>query len=244
MSSKTRLFGAFIAIALVAGCKKAPAPEGGGEAASKQQAATGQPPAEAAPKKEAGTEAGGMNPALLEPAKLNEKAPDAYKVAFQTSKGAFTVQVHRDWAPLGADRFYNLVKNGFYDQGRFFRVVPGFVVQFGIPADPKVASVWRTATIEDDPVKEANTKGRITFATAGPNSRTTQVFINFADNSRLDKMGFAPFGEVVQGMDVVEAINAEYGERPNQGRIQTQGNEYLKAEFPNMDYIQSAKIVP
>lgn len=184
----------------------------------------------------------GINPALLEPEKLNEQAPESYRVIFETTKGNFVVEVTRELAPLGADRFYNLVKNGFYDEAKFFRVVPGFVVQFGIPADPRVAAAWRTQTIEDDPVKGTNEKGTITFATAGPNSRTTQVFINFADNSRLDRMGFAPFGKVVEGMDVVENINAEYGERPNQGMIQAQGNAYLEREFPNLDAIKSAKI--
>lgn len=188
-------------------------------------------------------EAQGMNPALLEPEKLNEEAPAEYRVAFETTKGDFVVEVQRELAPRGADRFYNLVKNGFYDQAKFFRVVPGFVVQFGIPADPRVAATWRTQTIEDDEVKGSNEKGTITFATAGPNSRTTQVFINYSDNARLDGMGFAPFGKVVEGMDVVENINSEYGERPNQGMIQAQGNAYLEREFPNLDAIKSAKIV-
>ena len=183
-----------------------------------------------------------MNPALLEPDKLNEQAPATYRVIFETTKGNFVVEVQRDWAPLGADRFYNLVKNGFYDQAKFFRVVPGFVVQFGIPADPRVAAAWRNRTIPDDPVKESNVRGTISFATAGPNTRTTQVFISYGDNSRLDRMGFAPFGKVVEGMEVVDAINAEYGERPNQGMIQAQGNAYLDREFPNLDYIRKARI--
>src|SRR4029077_19446479 len=143
---------------------------------------------------------------LSDPASLNEKAPDVYKVKFDTSKGPFVVEVHRDWAPNGADRFYNLVKNGFFDNDRFFRVVSGFMVQFGINGDPKLSSVWREARIKDDPVKQSNARGYITFATAGPNTRTTQVFINFADNSALDNQGFAPFGKVVSGMNVVDAL--------------------------------------
>lgn len=216
-------------------CKRQPAEE-----APPQPAEEKKEPPEA--QKEAPAQPQGMNPALLEPEKLNEQAPDTYRVVFETTKGNFVVEVNRESAPLGADRFYNLVKNGFYDQAKFFRVVPSFVVQFGIPADPRVAAAWRTQTIQDDPVKESNVKGTITFATAGPNSRTTQVFINYADNSRLDRMGFAPFGKVVEGMEVVEKINSEYGERPNQGMIQAQGNAYLDREFPNLDYIRSAKI--
>jgi peptidyl-prolyl cis-trans isomerase A (cyclophilin A) len=158
----------------------------------------------------------------------NEPAPASYKVKFDTSKGAFVVQVTRAWAPQGADRFYNLVKSGFYDNVRFFRVISGFMVQFGINGDPGIMARWRTAQISDDPVAQSNTKGMVTFAMAGPNTRTSQVFINFGDNSRLDQSGFSPFGRVVSGMNVVEAINAEYGEGapsgrgPNQSRIQSE----------------------
>lgn len=185
---------------------------------------------------------------LANPAALNEAAPAIYKVQFDTSKGTFVVEVHHDWAPNGADRFYNLVKNGFYDNARFFRVVSGFMVQFGINGDPKLSSVWREARIKDDPVKQSNGRGYITFATAGPNTRTTQVFINFADNSALDNQGFAPFGKVVSGMNVVDALYADYGEGaprgrgPAQDRIQREGNAYLTAEFANMDYIKKATI--
>ena len=180
---------------------------------------------------------------LLSPAALTEKAPANYTVNFDTSKGAFVVQVHRDWAPLGADRFYNLVKNGFYNDARFFRVIPNFMVQFGMNADPAVTTAWRPITLNDDPVKQSNQKGYITFANTGqPNSRGTQVFINFKDNSFLDKQRFAPFGEVTKGMDVVEKITAEYGERPNQGSITSQGNAYLTKEFPKLDYIKAATI--
>jgi peptidyl-prolyl cis-trans isomerase A (cyclophilin A) len=179
---------------------------------------------------------------LKTPAQLTETAPATYKAAFDTSAGTFVVEVHRDWAPKGADRFYNLVKNGFFDDTRFFRVVPNFMVQFGLNGDPAIQSVWRTANLTDDPVKESNKTGYITFATAGPGTRTTQVFINFKDNAGLDRQGFAPFGKVTTGMDVVEKINAQYGEQPNQASIQTQGNTYLKAQFPKLDYIRKATI--
>jgi len=179
---------------------------------------------------------------LKNPASLTEKAPDTYKANFDTSAGAFVVEVHRAWAPLGADRFYNLVKNGFFDNTRFFRVVPNFMVQFGLNGDPSVQSVWRAANLKDDPVKESNKKGYITFATAGPNTRTTQVFINFKDNAGLDSQGFAPFGQVTSGMDVVDKITSQYGESPNQGRIQAEGNAYLTKDFPKLDFIKKATI--
>ncbi|HZP69263.1 MAG TPA: peptidylprolyl isomerase [Pseudolabrys sp.] len=186
---------------------------------------------------------------LLEnPAGLREQAPAAYKARFDTTKGVFVVEVTRAWAPKGADRFYNLVKNGFYDNVRFFRVISGFMVQFGINGDPGIMARWRAAQIPDDPVTQSNTRGMITFATAGPNTRTSQVFINFGDNSQLDKMGFAPFGRVISGMNVVDSINAEYGEGaprgrgPDQSRIQNEGNAYLTKEFPRLDYIRKATI--
>jgi peptidyl-prolyl cis-trans isomerase A (cyclophilin A) len=185
---------------------------------------------------------------LENPAGLREQAPATYKARFDTSRGVFVVEVTRAWAPRGADRFYNLVKNGFYDNARFFRVISGFMVQFGINGDPGIMAKWRTAQISDDPVTQSNTKGMITFAMAGPNTRTSQVFINFGDNSRLDQSGFSPFGRVVSGMNVVEAINAEYGEGaprgrgPDQSRIQNEGNAYLSKDFPRMDYIKKATI--
>lgn len=190
--------------------------------------------------------AGAVN--LSDPATLNDKAPAAYKAKFDTSKGAFVVEVHRDWAPNGADRFYNLVKNGFYDNARFFRVIDGFMVQFGINGDPNIARAWRDANIKDDPVKESNRRGMITFATAGPNTRTTQVFINFGDNAPLDGQGFSPFGKVVSGMEVVDSLYKGYGEGaphgngPDQGRIQQQGNAYLEKDFPELDFIKTATI--
>ncbi len=187
---------------------------------------------------------------LGNPAALNEPAPAVYKAKFDTSKGTFVIEVHRDWAPNGADRFYNLVKNGFFDNARFFRVISGFMVQFGINADPKLSSVWREARIKDDPVRQSNKRGLITFATAGPNTRTTQVFINFGDNNMLDRQGFAPFGQVVSGMNVVDALYSGYGEGapggqgPEQGRIQQEGNTYLIKEFGKLDYIKKATIEP
>jgi len=187
-------------------------------------------------------------PAFAQPAA--EQAPATYKVKFDTSKGAFTVQVTRAWAPQGADRFYSMAKSGFFDDVRFFRVVTGFMVQFGINGNPATQAKWRDTPIKDDPVTQSNKRGYITFATAGPNTRTTQVFINFADNSNLDSMGFAPFGRVIQGMEIVDALNAEYGEGaprgrgPDQSRLQREGNAYLAKDYPRMDYVKKATIVP
>jgi peptidyl-prolyl cis-trans isomerase A (cyclophilin A) len=187
---------------------------------------------------------------LADPAGLNEQAPPTYKAKFDTSKGPFVIEVHRDWAPNGADRFYNLVKNGFYDNTRFFRVIPGFMVQFGINGDPGIAAAWRGANIKDDPVKQSNTRGMVTFATAGPDTRTTQVFINFGNNDFLDGQGFSPFGKVISGMEVVDSLYGGYGEGapagkgPNQGLIQQQGNAYLEQNFPKLDYVKKATIEP
>jgi len=187
---------------------------------------------------------------LGNPAALTEQAPATYKARFDTSKGVFVIDVRREWAPVGADRFYNLVKNGFYDENRFFRVISGFMVQFGINGNPQVSTPWRNAQIKDDPVKQSNKRGFITFATSGPNSRTTQVFINFGDNGRLDGMGFASFGQVSTGMNVVDQLYSDYGEGapqgrgPNQGRIQGEGNAYLTRDFPNLDFVRKATISP
>jgi peptidyl-prolyl cis-trans isomerase A (cyclophilin A) len=187
---------------------------------------------------------------LMDPAKLTEKAPETYRVQFDTTKGKFTVEVTRSLSPNGADRFYNLVRAGYFTDIAFFRVISGFMCQFGIHGDPKVAAKWRGAPIPDDPVKGSNKRGTLTYAMAGPNTRTTQFFINFADNTRLDTMGFSQFGKVVEGMDVVDKINAEYGEGaprgrgPDQSRIQMEGNAYLKKEFPNLDYIKSVTLLP
>ena len=189
------------------------------------------------------------SPGFTDPAKLNGKAPETFKAQFDTTKGKFTIEVTRSLAPNGADRFYNLVRSGYFKDIAFFRVIPGFMCQFGIHGDPNVAAKWREAVIADDAVKVSNMRGTITFATAGPNTRTTQLFINFADNRNLDGMGFSPFGKVIEGMDVVDKINGEYGEGapngrgPDQGRVQTEGNAYLKKDFPNLDYIKSATIL-
>jgi peptidyl-prolyl cis-trans isomerase A (cyclophilin A) len=181
--------------------------------------------------------------ALRTPSKLTETAPPVFNATFDTTAGTFVIQVTRAWAPRGADRFYNLVKHGYYNAGRFFRVVPNFMVQFGINGDPKIQQVWREANLQDEPVLQSNKRGFITYAKSGrPNSRTTQVFINFRDNAGLDSQGFAPFGQVVSGMDVVDKINAQYGEEPDQGRIQFEGNAYLLKQFPKLDYVKSARL--
>jgi peptidyl-prolyl cis-trans isomerase A (cyclophilin A) len=187
---------------------------------------------------------------LTNPAALNAQAPAVYRVKFDTSKGPFVLEVHRDWAPHGADRFYNLVKNGFYDGSRFFRVISGFMVQFGINGNPSIAARWEDANILDDRVTQSNQPGYITFATRGPDTRTTQVFINYGNNRGLDSQGFAPFGRVISGMQVVNALYSEYGEGapqgqgPSQGLIQSQGNAYLIKQFPKLDYIKKATITP
>ena len=187
--------------------------------------------------------AAATRPSLLNPASLTAKAPAEFKVRFSTSAGDFIVQVHRGWAPLGADRFYNLVRRGFFTNASFFRVVPGFVVQFGLNADPAVNRVWEQAKIQDDPVKQSNKRGTLVFATAGPNTRTTQLFINFADNASLDGMGFAPFGEVIEGMDVVDKIYPGYGEQPRQDLITKQGDVYISQNFPRIDKIKTARVL-
>lgn len=183
-------------------------------------------------------------PNLKNPAAFKDQAPAMYKATFETSAGTFVVEVHRDWAPIGADRFYNLVKSGFFENVRFFRVIPGFMVQFGMHGDPSVGAAWRTASIKDDPVKQSNKRGYITFATAGPNTRTTQIFINFADNAGLDGQGFAPFGQVTSGMGVVDKLNASYGAAPgnDQGNIAAGGNAYLEKSYPKLDFIKKATI--
>jgi peptidyl-prolyl cis-trans isomerase A (cyclophilin A) len=165
------------------------------------------------------------------------------KVNLDTSKGAVVIEVHRDWAPIGTDHFLALVKAGYYDGDRFFRVVPGFVVQFGLNGDPAVTGKWKDMPLQDDPVTQSNTVGTVTYATAGPNTRTTQLFINLADNQRLDSMGFAPFAKVISGMDLVQNIYASYGERPDQSLIEGQGNAYLQSQFPQLDYIRKATII-
>ncbi|MBI4605855.1 MAG: peptidylprolyl isomerase [Planctomycetes bacterium] len=192
----------------------------------------------------------GPSPALLDPSKAAEKAPDNFKVKFSTTKGDFVLQVTRAWSPNGADRFYNLVEIGYFDDVAFFRNIQGFMVQFGIHGDPKVNEKWREARISDDPVQESNLPGFVSFATAGPNTRTTQVFINFGQNVRLDGMGFSPFAKVIEGMNVVDSLYNGYGEGAPRGRgprqdlVQSQGNAYLRRDFPNLDYVKTAAIVP
>jgi len=182
---------------------------------------------------------------LLHPEKLKAKAPQLYDVRFETTQGDFTIGVHRTWAPRGADRFYNLAKSGFFDGTKFFRVVPNFVVQFGISPYPEVSNTWRNATIPDDFVTAHNVRGSISFAAAGPDTRTTQVFINLGDNRRLDGGGFAPIGTVTEGMDVVDKLYSGYGEDPtsHQGEMQLQGNSWLEQNYPKLDEIKSAKVV-
>lgn len=211
-------------------------------------------PAVAKPKPAPAPPALGPTPAqtlkLMKPAMLKATAPPEFKVKFTTTKDkSFVVDVHRDWAPLGADRFYNLVVNGFFTGVRFYRVSPGFVVQFGVSPDPKITQTWVASKIQDDPVKEKNTKGRLTFAMGGPNSRTTQLFVNLKDNSQLDPMGFAPIGEVSEGMDVVESLFGGYGEIQEQGgkgpeqmKVMMEGEKYMKANFNDLDQIASATV--
>ena len=189
------------------------------------------------------------NPMLITPDSLTETAPDVFQARFETSRGDFVIEVHRDWSPRGADRFYNLVANGYYDNLRFFRVIAGFMAQFGIHGDSTVAAAWGEHRIADDPVIRSNTRGFVSYAMGGPNTRTTQIFINYGDNSRLDPMGFSPFGQVVEGMEVVDALYSGYGEGPprgtgpNQALIRFRGNAYLEKEFPNLDFVRTATLV-
>jgi peptidyl-prolyl cis-trans isomerase A (cyclophilin A) len=199
----------------------------------------------AAPATKTGAPAAPRPNPLLNPKALVAKAPPNFQVRFVTTKGDFVVDVHRDWAPLGADRFYNLVRNRFFTNAAFFRVVPNFIVQFGLNADPAVNRAWENARIPDDPVTHGNKPGTLVFATAGPGTRTTQLFINFKDNGpSLDGQGFAAFGEVTEGMDVVRQIYAGYGEQPDQGAITNQGKAYLDKNFPKIDFIKTATVVP
>lgn len=189
-------------------------------------------------------ETGEVSEALLKPGEADEKAPKSFKVKFQTTAGEFVAEFHRDWAPNGVDRFYNLVKLGYYDGVAFFRVIEGFMAQFGLHWSPKVNQAWKEATIEDDPVEKSNKRGYVTFAKRKkPNTRTTQLFINFRKNAKLDDRGFAPIGEVVEGMETVDNIHNGYGQQPSQKKIRNEGNAYLKEEFPKLDYIEKAEIV-
>ena len=222
---------AMLVIALAATNAAAGQAAGGGGSAGRSQAA--------------GVSANPNKAKLRTPSQLTEKAPETFKAKFDTSKGVIVIEVHRDWAPLGADRFYNLVKNGFYDGCRFFRVLDGFMAQVGMNGDPSIQRVWGNANFRDDPVKGSNKRGYVTFAKASaPNSRSTQFFINYGDNSRLDADGFAPFGQVVTGMDLVEMLYKGYGSSnvPDQGRITAEGNTYLMKEYPKLDFIRKATI--
>ena len=188
-------------------------------------------------------------PPLRDPSRAADKAPDHFRVRFETTKGPFVIEVTRAWAPRGADRFYNLVRLGYYDDVAFFRVIDNFMVQFGINGDPAVNTAWRQAQIQDDPVGQSNKRGMVTYAMAGPDTRTTQLFINFRDNTGLDGQGFAPFGRVVEGLPVVDSLYAGYGEGaprgmgPDQGRAQAEGNAYLKSSFPKLDFVKTARLV-
>lgn len=239
--SSIGVLAACLGLAAIAGCK--------GE---KSQGANSSPASQPATSKPTASQPAATGNVLLHPTSQAFQAtpPDTFRVQFTTTKGDFTVMVHTDWAPNGAKRFYNLVRNNFFSGARFFRVISGFVAQFGLTGDPAVDQAWMNQTIPDDPVKHSNTRGTLTFAASGsPNSRSTQMFINYGDNSQLDKMGFAPIGEVVQGMDVVSHLFSGYGEGapqgkgPSQTQILQQGNSYLEKDFPNLDYIKSATII-
>lgn len=179
----------------------------------------------------------------------NKRAPDTFRVRVETSKGDFIIEAHRDWSPHGVDRFYNLARAGFFNDSRFFRVRAGFIAQFGIPGDPAIAAVWKNQTIPDDTIRQSNTRSFVSYAMTGPNARTTQLFINLADNSRLDAEGFAPIGRVIEGMEIVDQLYAGYGEDAGggmrggkQGKIFVGGNAYLDREFPNLDRLRRARV--
>jgi peptidyl-prolyl cis-trans isomerase A (cyclophilin A) len=240
-----------IAILIVAGMFFATIPasaQTGNTATAKPKSSTAQKTT--ASKTGASPAAKSNDHALLHPALLKDKAPETYQVKFVTSKGDFTVSVTRAWAPLGADRFYNLAEHHFFDNESFFRVLKGFVAQFGISAYPALNPVWEKATIKDDPVTQSNKKYSLTFAAGGANTRTTQVFINLADNPRLDALGFAPFGQVTDGMNVLDTLFADYadgpptGTGPDQDQIQKQGKPYLDKNFPKLDYIKTTTLTP
>lgn len=218
-----------LALSLLAcGCSRGERPQAGASASAETSAAV----------QEAADFRDPASPAM------HATAPPTFQARFETSAGDFVIEVHREWAPLGADRFYNLARSGYFEGARFFRVISGFMAQFGIHADPAVSARWREQRIPDDPVRQSNARGMVSFATAGPNTRTTQLFINYRDNQMLDGRGFAPFGRVIHGMEVVDQLHAGYGEGapagrgPDQGRIQAQGNAYLEADFPRLDYIK------
>jgi peptidyl-prolyl cis-trans isomerase A (cyclophilin A) len=237
-SSKLALLACACTIFSLGAAAQTPAP-------AKKPTTPGKAPAAKAPAAK-----GPFDTALLHPATLIAKAPAEYDVKFVTTQGEFTVHVTRAWAPNGADRFYNLVRHHYYDGATFFRVLSGFMAQFGLSAYPEVSNAWEKANIKDDPLVQHNMRGYITFATAGPNTRTTQVFINYGNNLALDKMGFTPFGQVTEGMEIVDKLYSGYGEGapdgkgPDQGRVGNEGRPYLMKNFPLLDSIKTAAVVP
>jgi peptidyl-prolyl cis-trans isomerase A (cyclophilin A) len=186
-------------------------------------------------------------PKKAEAPKQEAPAPDVFKINLDTSKGPVVIEVHKDWAPIGVQHLYELIRSGYYDGNRFFRVTHPYV-QFGVNGDPKISGLWSTANLRDDPVKESNVKGMVSYAKAGPNTRTTQLFFNMKDNKDLDERGFAPFGKVISGMDAVESFYSAYGDMPPRGqgpdpsKIEVQGNSYLESRFPRLDFIKKATI--
>ncbi len=231
---------------LIAGCTG-----GGGDTAETADSAappTAKAEPETKPTEKAEEPAKAGNP-LMDPSSLNAQAPATFKAKFETTKGDIVIQFNREWAPLGVDRVFNLIGNGYYDNARFYRVLTGFMAQFGMHADPKINAAWQGARFKDDPVTQSNTRGMVTFATGGPNTRTTQLFINYGNNAGLDKQGFSPIGEVIEGMEAADALYAAYGEGaprgsgPSQQIIAQRGNAYLEADFPKLDYIKKASIV-
>jgi peptidyl-prolyl cis-trans isomerase A (cyclophilin A) len=234
---KLRMSGALAAVVFIAAGAVASA-QGGGT--TQKSAPASKPPAGAS---------SSYDKALLTPSALNAKAPETFDVKFTTTQGDFTVHVIRAWAPLGADRFYNMAKHHFFDGAAFFRVISGFMAQFGLSAYPEVNRVWSNATIKDDKVTQSNKRGAITFATAGANTRTTQLFINFGNNNGLDGQGFSPFGEVTSGMDVVDKLYSDYGDGPpsgrgpDQGRVTNEGRAYLEKSFPKLDTIKTTTLI-
>lgn len=240
MRSLSGLISSSLVLLSLAACNRAPEPETVVEPDPAPQAQSQSPASAGAP----------ASPALLTPPAADERAPDEFTVVLDTTKGEVVLRVHRPWSPKGADRFYTLVRLGYYDDVAFFRVIEGFMAQVGIHGNGQVNAAWRTRRIEDDPAAgQSNTRGRVSFATSGPNSRTTQFFINFSNNANLDGMGFTPFAEVVD-MAAVDRLYNGYGEGaprgrgPSQGRLQSEGNAYLRAEFPELDYIRTARIRP
>jgi peptidyl-prolyl cis-trans isomerase A (cyclophilin A) len=227
-------------------CSKSEPEPSGLSVASAAMPPPGGPTPAAAPTSSAGSGplAHVTHPDLLDPSKASAKAPDVYKAKLTTTKGDVVLEIHRDWSPNGADRFFNLVKMGFYDDERFFRAVDGFMIQWGISGDPMVSAKWTNSGIPDDPPKQSNTRGMITFAQSGlPNSRTTQVFISTVDNSRLDKT-FCPFGKVLTGLEIMDSLYKGYGDGLPQQAIQMQGNAFLDGKYPKLDGIKHAEIVP